>query len=272
MRFRLRAALLAIVTIASAAACSGSRPTLLVPDYEYEEDLTLSLDGSATLVVNTSIPALMALHGIHLEGDLRSRADQLKSEARAAYESPYADVTSVTVWTRHGRRFIGVRLRVPDIRALSKAPPFAWSTYELRQDGEQMIFRQTISGKGTPDPGAQWTGDELVAFRLHLPARIRFHNPRDLHTGEPRGIGRGNILTWEQTLRDRLAGKPIASWSEDHRPGVMEAHMDRESILYRTLWLFGIAFAAAIMVLAGLIWLTIRRGAAPDAAGTTPRR
>ena len=37
--------------------------------------------------------------------------------------------------------------------------------------------------------------------------------------------------------------------------------MDPESILYRTLWLFGIAFAAAVLVLVGLIWLTIRKGA-----------
>ena len=37
--------------------------------------------------------------------------------------------------------------------------------------------------------------------------------------------------------------------------------MDRQSILYRTLWLFGIAFAAALLVIAGLIWLTMRRGA-----------
>jgi hypothetical protein len=36
--------------------------------------------------------------------------------------------------------------------------------------------------------------------------------------------------------------------------------MDRQSILYRTLWLFGIAFFAAMLVIAGLIWLTMRRG------------
>ena len=36
--------------------------------------------------------------------------------------------------------------------------------------------------------------------------------------------------------------------------------MDRQSILYRTLWLFGLAFLAALLVLAGLIWLTMRRG------------
>ena len=35
--------------------------------------------------------------------------------------------------------------------------------------------------------------------------------------------------------------------------------MDRQSILYRTLWLFGIAFLAALLVIAGLIWLTMRR-------------
>jgi len=266
MRFRLRATLLAIIMTAVAAACGGARPSLFAPDYEYEEDLTLSLDGSATLVVNASAAALAALRGIHLTGDPRSRADVLKEEARTAFASPYAQVTSVSVWTRYGRRFVGVRLRVPDVRALPKAAPFAWSTYELGEQGDQVIFRQTVSGKGTPDPNAGWRGHELVAFRLHLPARIRFHNSRDVRTGAPRDVGRGNILTWEQTLRDRLAGKPIA-WSEDHRPGVMEAHMDRESILYRTLWLFGIAFAGAVAVLAGLIWLTMRRGAAEKADG-----
>ena len=35
--------------------------------------------------------------------------------------------------------------------------------------------------------------------------------------------------------------------------------MDRQSILYRTLWLFGIAFASALLVIAGLIWMTMRR-------------
>ena len=259
MRLRLRATLLAIV-IAAVTACSGG-PALLTPDYEYEEDLTLGLDGSATLTVNTSIAALAALHGIRLNGDPRSRADLLKNDARAAFSSPYAEVTNVSVWTRHGRRFIGVRLRVPDVRALSKAPPFAWAAYELREDGDQVIYRQTISGKGAPDPGAGWNGSELVAFRLHLPARIRFHNSRDYRTGAVRDIGRGNILTWEQTLRDRVDGRPIA-WSDDHKPGVMEARMDRQSILHRTLYLFSIAFGAAVLVLAGLIWWAARRGQA----------
>jgi hypothetical protein len=262
MRFRMRAVLLALAFTA-VAACSGGRPAIFAPDYEYEEDLTLGLDGSGTLTVNTSVPALAALRGIHLDADPRSRTDVLKDQVRAAYASPYDEVTGVSVWNRYGRRFIGVRLNVPDIRALSKAAPFAWSAYELNEDGNEAVFRQTLTGKGTPDPTAGWKGDELVAFRLHLPARIRFHNSRDVRTGAARDIGRGNILTWEQTLRDRLDGKPVA-WSNDHRPGVMEARMDRQSILYRTLWLFAIAFGAAIIVLAALIWWTVRRGGAEE--------
>jgi hypothetical protein len=259
MHSRLRAPLLAIVLAAAAAAACGTGSPL-GPDYEYEEDLTLAMDGSATLAVNASVQALDAIKGFHLNPDLSARADDLRDEVRALYESPYASVGRISTWTRRGRRFVGIRLTVPDIRALPKAAPFAWAAYELRTEGEQVIFRQTLS-KGPP-PGRDlpaWRGDEIVAFRLHLPARIRFQNSRYLDGGDSRPASRGNILTWEQRLHQRLLGKPIA-YAEDRTPDVMEARMDRQSILYRTLWLFGIAFAAALLVLATLIWLTMRRG------------
>jgi hypothetical protein len=113
-------------------------------------------------------------------------------------------------------------------------------------------------------PNVGWRGDELVAFRLHLPSRIEYQNSRTLDTDQPRGASRGNILTWEQHLADRIEGKPIA-W-EDGVPGVMAVRMDSQSILYRTLWLFGLAFLAAVAVLALLIWLTMRRGREADRA------
>jgi len=91
---------------------------------------------------------------------------------------------------------------------------------------------------------------------------------RYLDRDESRPYARGNIITWEQRFADRLKGQPIA-YAEDTRPDVMEARMDRESILYRTLWLFAIAFAAALLVLAGLIWFTMRR--APEPEVTTAR-
>ena len=37
--------------------------------------------------------------------------------------------------------------------------------------------------------------------------------------------------------------------------------MDRQSILHRTLWLFAGAFAAAVLLIGALIWLTMRKGA-----------
>jgi len=258
MHSRARAALLAIVMATAVAACGLRSP--LGPDYEYEEDLTLSMDGSATLVVNASVLALDALKGFSFDPDVNAHTDQLRDDVRARYQSPYATVGRISTWTRHGRRFVGIHLSVPDVRALPNAAPFAWATYELRPDGELVTFRQTLSKPPAPASAPlAWRGDELVAFRLHLPARIRFQNSRYLDGGASRPASRGNIITWEQRLLQRLEGKPIA-YAEDRTPDVMEARMDRESILYRTLWLFGIAFVAALLVLALLIWLTMRRG------------
>ena len=146
MRASTVAVLIATTIVAAAvSACSGRGISPLAPEYEYEEDLTLSLDGSATMTVNASVPALIALRGLPLDADPRVRADQVKTQVRDLYTSPYADVRRVSTWTRHGRRFVGVYLRIPDIRNLPKAAPFSWATYELRQDGEEMLFKHTLS-------------------------------------------------------------------------------------------------------------------------------
>ncbi len=156
-------------------------------------------------------------------------------------------------WRRFGRRFVPVRLRVANIRKLGEAAPFSWSTYELAEKDGQMVYRQTIA-KSALQPGTLrnfgWTGGELVAFRLHLPSRIVYHNARDLETNETSDIARGNILSWEQHLTDRLDGRPLS----------LEVRMDRQSILYRTLWLFAGAFAAAVTLIVALIWWTVRKG------------
>jgi hypothetical protein len=99
------------------------------------------------------------------------------------------------------------------------------------------------SAKGTVgDVG--WKGSELVGFRLHLPSKIAYHN-----AGKD-NLLRGNILAWEQTLTDRLAGIPLE----------MEARMEPTSILYRTLWLFLGSMAAAFAVLALIIWWVVKKG------------
>jgi hypothetical protein len=259
MRFRMRAALLAVLMAAAVARCGGGEPAFFSPQYEYEEDLTLSLDGSATMIVNASLPALAALRGLPVPTDGRARVD--RDHIRALYSSPYADVVRISTWTRAKRRFVGVRLHIADIRSLPKAAPFSWSTYDLHREGDQTVYRQTLGAPARGAsliPGIGWTGDEVVAFRLHLPSRINYQNSRTLDTNEPRPAARGNILTWSQRLKDRLKGEPIA-W-QTGAPGVMAVRMDSQSILYRTLWLFALAFLAAVAVLVFLIWLTMRRG------------
>jgi hypothetical protein len=271
MQFRTRAALVTLAVAIVLGACSGQRGPL-GPEYEYEEDLTLRLDGSATLVVNASVPALVALRGLPLDPELRARGDQLKKQIQDLYASPFTKVGRISNWTRHGRRYVGIHLTVSDIRELPKAAPFSWAKYELREDGEQVVFRETLSKPAVaPDALARagFTGNEIVAFRLHLPARIRFHNSHYLDRAESRPAARGNILTWEQRLGQRMEGKPIA-YAQDRTSDVMEVKMDRQSILYRTLWLFGLAFLAALLVIAGLIWLTMRRAPADPASSSPP--
>ena len=247
---RVAALLVALTLSGVAAACGGG---LFGRTYEYEEDVYVSLDGSAELIVNASIPALVALRGIDLPVDSAARLDP--DRIRAVYTSPLTEVTRVSrFWRRQGRRYVQVRLRVADIRKLGEVAPFSWSTYEQAEKDGLMVYRQTI-GKSALRPGTLqnfgWSGGELVAFRLHMPSRISYHNARDLETNETSDIARGNILSWEQHLTDRLDGRPL----------VLEVKMDRQSILHRTLWLFAGAFVAAVTLIGALIWLTIRKGA-----------
>ena len=246
---RVAAAVLAVVTILTAAGCRGG---LLGRQYEYEEDLTLAIDGSATLVVNASLPALVALRGLALPVDPSQRIKP--DDIRSLFETPVTDVTRVSrPWWRKGRRFVQVRMEIPDVRRLGEAPPFAWSTYEFGAKDGRHVYLQVV-GPSALKPGTLqnygWDGTELVAFRVHLPSKILHHTARDLETNQPSQASRGNILAWEQHLADRLEGRKVEILVE----------MESRSILHRTLWLFAGAFSAAVVVLVLLIWWTMTRG------------
>jgi hypothetical protein len=221
------------------SACSST--TALFRQYEYDEEVYLSLDGSATVYVNGSLPALNALLGKSFDASPGARVDT--AAVRAYYSSAVTRVSRVSQSRRSNRRFVHIRIDVDDIRKLGGATPFAWSTYEFRRDGNLFIYRQTVGGSAGKDVGnVGWTGREVVAFRLHLPSKIRYHN-----TGRE---VRGNILEWEQPLTDRLRGAPL----------MLDARMDPQSILYTTLWLFGTTFLAVMVVFCAVIWWVIRRG------------
>jgi len=230
-------------------ACRGG---ILGKQYEYEEDLYLSLDGSATLVVNSSLAALAALRGIDVDVNPSARLDL--NQIRSVYQSPLTEVTRVSPWRRAGRRFVQVRMNVSDVRKLSEVAPFAWSRYSLQVEKGHHVFEQKVGTSALKRGTLQnvgWNGAELVAFRLHLPSRILWHNSRDLDTNQTSNVKAGNILAWEQHLADRLDSAPLA----------IRVELDSQSILHRTLWLFAGAFMAALAMLALLIWFTMRKGA-----------
>jgi hypothetical protein len=247
---RLAAVVFVAITAAFSLGCQGGG--LFGKQYEYEEDLTLDIDGSATVVVNASLPALAALRGLDVPTDSSARVD--RDRIRAMFETPVAEVTRVSrPWTRHGRDFVQVRLSVDDVTKLGDAAPFSWSKYAFGRKGDRLVYSQTV-GPSAMKPGSLanygWNGSEIVAFRVHVPSRILHHTARDLETDQPTQASRGNILAWEQQLADRLDGRPVNVLVE----------MESESILYQTLWLFAGAFASAVLVLVLLIWWTMRRG------------
>ena len=252
---RLAAAVLAALSILSSTACGRG---VFGKQYEYEEDLSLAIDGSATLVVNSSLPALVALRGLAVPTDPSARFEP--NDIRALFDTPVTRVRRVSrPWRRKGRRFVQVRIDVPDVRRLAEAAPFAWSKYEFGPESGHRVYRQTV-GASAMKPGSLanygWDGSEIVAFRLHLPSRILHHTARDLETNQPSEASRGNILAWEQHLADRLEGQPVN----------MLVEMESQSILHRTLWLFGGAFVSAVLVLGLLIWWAMSRGKDQDVA------
>lgn len=222
----------------------------LARQYEYDEQTYLDVDGSATIVVAASVPALVALRGLPLDSSPSARIDS--DMVRAAFETAGCTVQNVSrPWRRNGRRFVQARLAVEDVRLASRCEPLAWSTYSFTATDEEIRYHQVVgAATGVVPDGVEWTGQELVGFKLHLPSRVTYQNVRRLEDNAPGTVERGNILTWEQRLGDRLQGVPVD----------IEVRTEAESILYRTVSLFAGAFVAAVLVLVALIWYTIRRG------------
>jgi hypothetical protein len=253
MRARLRIAA-GVLAAASVAACSNP----LGRQYEYDEQLYLSVDGSATVVVNSSLPALVALRGAEIDPRPEGSAD--RDGIRRLYEAAGCNVDRVgRFWHRRGRKFVRIDIATNDLRTLSKCSLLNWSSYALRpQEPDELVYSQKVGAPAVRDPGkVNWDGSELVAFKVHVPSRIREHSVKRLD-GTNGTTERGNILTWEQRLADRRAGVPID----------ISVRMESTSILYTTMWLFAGAFTAAIATLAGLVWWVVRKGRA-GTAGTS---
>jgi hypothetical protein len=236
--------------VVAALILSACGTRLVNKQYEYEEEMYLALDGSATLNISASIPALVALRGVDLSPSPRTRFD--RDGIRRFYEGPGVTVTALSSSRRHGRRFVHVSMDVADVRAVERLAPFAWSTYTFTREGDLYEFKQTVgpsAGKRVSDVG--WDGTELVGFRMHLPSKITYHNAPSHRTE------RGNILEWEQTLADRIHGTPID----------IDVQLETQSILARTILLFATMVVAALSTLALVIWWMVRKGQRPGGSG-----
>jgi hypothetical protein len=245
MRLSSARAVLPLLAIGVFASCASP----LGKQYEYEEQIYLLADGRATVVIDASIPALVALRKLPLDPTLRSSVD--RDLVRRLYaDAGCEDVRVGQPWIRRGRRFVQIRVATSDINQLHRCGPLSWSTYRLAREEDAVTYDQLVGPPEAGDVGTvNWDGTELVAFKLHLPSRILFHNVKRLEDGANGKTERGNILTWEQRLSDRRAGQAIE----------MSVQMHAQSILHRTLWLFGGAFAAALLMLSTLVWWTMRR-------------
>jgi hypothetical protein len=239
----------ALVLLAAAVVCalSGAACGVLAPKYEYEEEIYLQLDGSATVNVNASVASLVALRGVDLPLDPKARLD--RDRVRALFQGSGITNPRVTLSRRDGRRFVHITLDVSDVRQLQRQPMFAWSTYRFDRDAEGFSFRQHVGAPATPAGDLGWTGRELVVFKMHIPSEIPYHN------APSRKTERGNILRWEQPLAARLQGEPLE----------VDVRMESESILYTTLVLFAFTIVAAAATFGAVIWWVVRRGRESEA-------
>ncbi|MGE3513410.1 MAG: hypothetical protein AB7N65_31510 [Vicinamibacterales bacterium] len=238
---RLRTLLVPLLLLS--IAC-GAGPGDLFKQYEYEEETYLSLDGSATVYVNSSVPALNQLRGAAFD----PAEDAVLDKAAVAdfFSGPGVTVRRVTFSRRNGRNYLHVRMDVDDVRRLGSSRPFGWSSYAFARDRDLMVYRQrvgaAVQASNDPPHPPSWTGDEIVGFRIHIPSKVPYHN------AGADNLKRGNILVWEQALSDRLAGRELD----------MEVRMETQSILYRTLALFGITIVLVGILFAILLWWIVR--------------
>src|SRR5437764_5391502 len=101
------------------SSCGGAG---VFRQYEYEEDVYLSLDGSATIYVNSSIPALDALRGASFDPSPNARLD--RDAVGRFFTSPTVHLTRrVTTSRRSNRQFVHVRLDIDDVRRLRETAP-----------------------------------------------------------------------------------------------------------------------------------------------------
>lgn len=230
--------MLARLTLALLLA--ASLPGCLV--YEYEHEIWLRTDGSGT-VYFTGRPALWAaFKGL---GRVEDGGKAVTREsARELFERSGLRVRRVRVTERGGHSYVFVSADFADVNRLGGTPAFPDLRLSLTREGERL----RLAGRWEPPPGvpelppAEREG--LLAVRFHLPSRVYEHH------NAVEGVERGNIVAWRQTVEEGARGRALE----------VGALLDRRSILLSTVGLFAGAIVAALVLLAAVLALVVRRG------------
>lgn len=216
--------------------------------YDYEQELWLNVDGSGSVNVTARPELWAAMKGI--AGAQSADEDAARQAVRAAFESSGLRVRRVTLTHRRGRPYIFVAAEFADVNRLAGTPAFLDLDLSVRPEGDTL----RLDGRWSRPPGLPTPPmserDGLMAVRFHLPSKIYSH--RNAFAG----VERGNIVGWRETVAEGLAGRPLE----------MGAVMDRRSILLSTVGLFAAAIAAAVALLAGIVWWVVRKGRRSAAA------
>ena len=154
--------------------CGGG----LFRQYEYEEEMYLSLDGTRD--------DLREQLGAGAERAAR-RVVRYRGRARASIATAVRAVLHDAVTRVDAREHVApqqpaVRPRAHRGRRRAARWPRRRRSRGRRtrsNAGRSVVYRQAVgaaSSSATGRDGRGWNGDELVAFRLHLPSRSSYHN------------------------------------------------------------------------------------------------
>ena len=228
MSVRVRAAALTIVLIAASSADGLRRPVLRQAVPSTKKISTSRPDGSADLIVNASIPALVSLRGLPLDADPAAQVDRNKIRARTNHRE--TKVTRVSrPWRRDGRRFVQVRVRCRTSGSSTRSLPFSWSQLCARR-GDRTARLPADDGRVgvAPRDAAELRLEGEGAGRDQAaPAQPDRRSQRPRHRHQRRQRACSAATSW------RGSSFSPTGWTAG--PSSIEVRMDRQSILYTTL-------------------------------------
>jgi hypothetical protein len=220
--------------------------------YEYEHEFWLNVDGSGSVYVTGQPWLWQAFKNVGTAADPEGTATP--EAVRALFEKSGLRVRRTTLTRRRGRPYVFIAADFKDVSRLSETPAFPDLDVRLGGEGERLRLEGTWRATGTP--AARREADGLMAVRFHLPSKVYEHkNASD-------GVERGNIVAWRQDVAAGLRGDGLA----------FGATMDRRSILWSTVGLFGAAIVLALATLGAVLYVVVRKGRSATSSSSPASR